>query len=150
MSVEHTLIPVLREGVAVVKMILFKELKPYLGEKYPQRGAEFAGRLSGSVINELFGTPNPDPTFAAFAQAHRVIIHDELGLLAVRHPNLRIALTDALRIQFLCDHQENIDSSAVLSRADELGILVVERELPLPATFMNMVRTLGNRLNLLA
>lgn len=150
MSVEHTLIPVLREGVAVVKMILFKELKPYLGEKYPQRGAEFAGRLSGAVINELFGTPNPDPTFAAFAQAHRVIIHDELGLLAVRHPNLRIALTDALRIQFLCDHQENIDSSAVLSRADELGILVVERELPLPATFMNMVRTLGNRLNLLA
>jgi len=149
-SVEHTLIPVLREGVAVVKMILFKELKPYLGEKYPQRGAEFAGRLSGAVINELFGTPNPDPTFAAFAQAHRVIIHDELGLLAVRHPNLRIALTDALRIQFLCDHQENIDSSAVLSRADELGILVVERELPLPATFMNMVRTLGNRLNLLA
>ncbi|MCG6905145.1 MAG: hypothetical protein LJE63_00870 [Desulfobacteraceae bacterium] len=150
MSVEHTLVPVLREGVAVVKMILFKELKPYLGEKYPQRGAEFAGRLSGAVINELFGTPNPDPTFAAFAQAHRVIIHDELGLLAVRHPNLRIALTDALRIQFLCDHQENIDSSAVLSRADELGILVVEREVPLPATFMNMVRTLGNRLNLLA
>jgi hypothetical protein len=149
-SVEHTLVPVLREGVAVVKMILFKELKPYLGEKYPQRGAEFAGRLSGAVINELFGTPNPDPTFAAFAQAHRVIIHDELGLLAVRHPNLRIALTDALRIQFLCDHQENIDSSAVLSRADELGILVVEREVPLPATFMNMVRTLGNRLNLLA
>lgn len=150
MSVEQTLIPVLREGVAVVKMILFKELKPYLGEKYPQRGAEFAGRLSGAVINELFGTPNPDPTFAAFAQAHRVIIHDELGLLAVRHPNLRIALTDALRIQFLCDHQEKIDSSAVLSRADELGILVVEREVPLPATFMNMVRTLGNRLNLLA
>jgi hypothetical protein len=149
-SVEQTLIPVLREGVAVVKMILFKELKPYLGEKYPQRGAEFAGRLSGAVINELFGTPNPDPTFAAFAQAHRVIIHDELGLLAVRHPNLRIALTDALRIQFLCDHQEKIDSSAVLSRADELGILVVEREVPLPATFMNMVRTLGNRLNLLA
>jgi hypothetical protein len=140
----------LREGVAVVKMILFKELKPYLGEKYPQRGADFAGRLSGAVINELFGTPNPDPTFAAFAQAHRVIIHDELGLLAVRHPNLRIALTDALRIQFLCDHQEKIDSSAVLSRADELGILVVEREVPLPATFMNMVRTLGNRLNLLA
>jgi hypothetical protein len=149
-SVEQTLIPVLREGVAVVKIILFKELKPYLGEKYPQRGAEFAGRLSGAVINELFGTPNPDPTFAAFAQAHRVIIHDELGLLAVRHPNLRIALTDALRIQFLCDHQEKIDSSAVLSRADELGILVVEREVPLPATFMNMVRTLGNRLNLLA
>jgi hypothetical protein len=149
-SVEQTLIPALREGVAVVKMILFKELKPYLGEKYPQRGAEFAGRLSGAVINELFGTPNPDSTFAAFAQAHRVIIHDELGLLAVRHPNLRIALTDALRIQFLCDHQENIDSSAVLSRADELGILVVDREVPLPATFMNMIRALGNRVNLLA
>jgi hypothetical protein len=149
-SVDRKLIPALREGVAVVKMILFKELKPYLAEKYPQRGVEFAGRLSGAVINELFGTPNPDPTFAAFAQAYRVIIDDELGLLAVRHPNLRIALTDALRMQFLCDHQENIDSAAILSQAARLGILVAEREAPLPATFMNMVRGLGSRLNLLA
>lgn len=149
MSVDRKLIPALREGVEVVKMILFKELKPYLGEKYLQRGAEFGGRLSGAVINELFGTPNPDPTFAAFAQAQRVIIDDELGLLAVRHPNLRIALTDALRMQFLCDHQENIDSTAVLSRAARIGILIAEREVPLPATFMNMVRTLGSRLNLL-
>jgi hypothetical protein len=149
-NVEHKLIPALREGVAVVKMILFRELKPYLHEKYPQRGAEFAGRLSAAVINELFGTPNPDPTFAAFAHQHRGVILDELGLLAVRHPNLRIALTDALRIQFLCDHQENIDSAAILSQAARLGILVAEREVPLPATFMNMVRALGSRLNLLA
>jgi hypothetical protein len=53
-------------------------------------------------------------------------------------------------MQFLCDHQENIDSAAILSQAARLGILVAEREVPLPATFMNMVRTLGSRLNLLA
>lgn len=150
MSVEQKLIPVLREGVAVVKMILFKEVKPYLGEKYPDRGVEFAGRLVGAVINELFGTPNPARDFAAFAEEHRGLIADEMALLAVRHPNLRIPLTDALRIQFLCDRQENIDSIAVLSRAEQLGILITEREIPLPATFINMVRSLGNRLNLLA
>ncbi|MFO7494132.1 MAG: hypothetical protein R6X05_00685 [Desulfobacterales bacterium] len=150
MSVEQKLVPALREGVAVIKMVLFKELKPYLGEKYPDRGADFAGRLSGAVINELFGTPNPARDFAAFADEHRGIIGDELTLLAVRHPKLRIPLTDALRIQFLCDRQENIDSITALSRAEQLGILITEREIPLPATFMNMVRSLGNRLNLLA
>lgn len=150
MSVDQKLIPALREGVEVVKMILFKELKPYLGEKYPNRGADFAGRLSGAVINELFGTPNPARAFAAFADEHRDVICDELALLAVRHPKLRIPLTDALRMQFLCDRQAGIDSATVLSRADQLGILATEREIPLPATFMNLVRTLGSRLNLLA
>jgi hypothetical protein len=149
-SVEQKLIPALREGVAVIKMILFKELKPYLGEKYPDRGAEFVGRLAGAVINDLFGTPNPARDFVAFAEEHRGLISDEMALLAVRHPNLRIPLTDALRIQFLCDRQESIDSITVLSRAEQLGILITEREIPLPATFMNMVRSLGNRLNLLA
>jgi hypothetical protein len=149
-SVEQKLIPALREGVAVIKMILFKELKPYLGEKYPDRGAEFVGRLAGAVINDLFGTPNPARDFAAFAEEHRGLISDEMALLAVRHPNLRIPLTDALRIQFLCDRQESIDSITVLSRAEQLGILITEREIPLPATFMNMVRSLGNRLNILA
>ena len=53
-------------------------------------------------------------------------------------------------MQFLCDHQENIDSTALLSRAARIGILIAEREVPLPVTFMNMVRSLGNRLHLLA
>jgi hypothetical protein len=53
-------------------------------------------------------------------------------------------------MQFLCDRQAGIDSAIVLSRADQLGLLVTEREIPLPATFMNLVRTLGSRLNLLA
>jgi hypothetical protein len=149
-SVDQKLIPALREGVEVVKMILFRELKPYLSEKYADRGADFAGKLSGAVINELFGTPNPAETFAAFADEHQGVIRDELAQLSAQFEKLRIPLTDALRMQFLCDSQENIDSIATLSRADQLGILITEREIPLPATFMNLIRTLGSRFDLLA
>ena len=150
MSVDQKLVPALREGVEMVKMILFKELKPHLSEKYPDRGADFAGKLSGAVINALFGTPNPAETFVAFADEHQATIQDELAQLGVRFEKLRIPLTDALRIQFLCDSQENIDSTATLRQADQLGVLITEREIPLPATFMNLVRTLGSRFNLLA
>ena len=41
-------------------------------------------------------------------------------------------------------------SQAVLSRARDLGVLIVDREVPLPKTFMNQVRRLGVAFNLLS
>lgn len=58
-------------------------------------------------------------------------------------------MTDALRVQFLCDTLEGIDSDPVLKRARDLGILIVNREVPLPRTFMDLVRRLGVAHNLL-
>ena len=46
--------------------------------------------------------------------------------------DLLIPLTYALRIKFLCDSLEGIDSGPVLVRAERLGILLVDRKVPLP------------------
>ncbi len=62
---------------------------------------------------------------------------------------LRIPITDALRVQFLCDSMEGIDSSVILLQAEELGVLLADREVPLPKNFLNLVRRLGSSFNIL-
>jgi hypothetical protein len=63
---------------------------------------------------------------------------------------MRIPLTDALRVQFLCDYQEGIDSSEILQRAKQFNLLILDREVPLPASFLNLARRLGGAFDLLA
>lgn len=142
-QIQSKLVPVLREGVDIVKMILFKELKPYLTAKYPDKDARFISRLAGAILNDLFGIENLMEPFAGFKREHQALITKELRALPDRFSELRIALTDALRVQFLCDSREGIDSQSVLARANALGILLVDRDIPLPKFFMNLVRKLG-------
>ncbi len=150
MEVENKLIPTLREGVDIIKMIFFKKLKERLVARHPGSEVSYPGKLAGAIVNDLFGTPNMEVPFALFVEENRSIIEEEMQNIAVRFPDMRIPLTDALRIQFLCDHQEGVDSTAVLTRAKDLGILMVEREIPMPASFMNMVRRLGSALKILS
>lgn len=150
MTVEGKLIPVLREGITIIKMIIFKQLKPYLSEKYPALGPTDISRLSGAIINDIFGTPNTEPDHLQFAETHHEKINRELNALAAEFKTLRIPLTDALRIQFLCDTQDGIENEALLTRARDLGILITDRDVPLPKFFMNSVRRLGVAFNLLA
>ncbi len=143
MEFESKLIPVLREGVVVVKMILYKELKPYLAEKYPDRDSSDIGMLTGAVINDLFGTPNTETRFMQFVDENRTVVDREITCIATRFEALRLPLTDALRVQFLCDSQEGIGNEGILTRAREVGILRMDRDVPLPKFFMNLVRRLG-------
>ena len=62
---------------------------------------------------------------------------------------LRIPLTDALRIQFLCDSQEGFGNEEMLKCAKDLGILIVDRGVPLPKNFMNLVRKVGQSYGLI-
>lgn len=140
---EERLVPVLREGVTVVKMIFFKDLKTHLQKEHPHRPPGVIARLAGAVLNELFGTPGTEEPHQRFAEEHRAAIEETLREVPVVFERLRIPLTDALRVQFLCDSREGIDSQGVLSRARDLGVLIVDREVPLPKTFMNQVRRLG-------
>ncbi len=149
MEFDSKLLPILREGVNVIKMVLFKKLQVHLTEKYPDRDKAFINKLAATVINDLFGTPNPGELFASFAAANKTIIEEELNAVAGNFEELRIPLTDALRMQVLCDHQEGVDNSSVLARAKKLNILLMDRDLPLPHSFMNLVRKLGNALGLL-
>lgn len=146
---QSQLIAVLREGVSVVQMIFFKEVRAGLGRKCPDREVAFLSMLAGAIVNEVFGTPNPEEKFVSFHNQNRALIEQELLSLKDEHGQIMPALTDALRIQSLCDHQEGGDSSQVLTQANELGILLVDRTIPMPSSFMTLIRSLGEQHNLI-
>ncbi len=137
------LVPVLREGVAVVQMIFFKELRTHLQAAHPDKEPKLVSLLAGAITNELFGTANPEKPFARFLDEQRTTIEQEMLGLCVHLAHLRRHLTDALRIQALCDNQEGLQQSNGLVIADKLGMLLKDREIPLPSTFMTMVRETG-------
>ncbi|GLI33428.1 hypothetical protein [Desulforhabdus amnigena] len=149
MEVESKLIPILREGIDVIKMVFFQKLKSHLEMKYSSLEKASIGKLAGAIINELFGTIHLDGPFADFAEENKAKIEQETAQVAVHLKEMRIPLTDALRMQFLCDYREGIDSTHLLSKARDLGILIADREVPLPAQFMNLVRNLGSTVGIL-
>ncbi|MCG6929990.1 MAG: hypothetical protein LJE64_05485 [Desulfofustis sp.] len=139
------LIAALREGVSLVQMVFYKEVKNLLIGNHPDQEVKTLMMLAAAITNELFGTPNPDPGFTAFRQQHRALIEAELGSLAANLPHLCPYVTDALRVQTLCDKQQGIEDPGVLQTAESLGILIRERPLPLPSAFITLVRGLGEQ-----
>ncbi len=146
---QSRLISALREGVSLVQMVFYKEVKELLVKNHPDKDVKILLMLAGAITNELFGTPNPEPKFVAFRQQHRALIEEEMSRLAVNLSHLRTYITDALRVQTLCDNQEGMDDSGALKTAEALRILVTERSLPLPSTFMTVVRGLGEQYQLI-
>lgn len=140
---QSELINVLREGIAVVQMVIFKELRSSFAAKYPEREVSDRAMLVGAVINKLYGTENPEEKFQKFNQKNQAVIEQELIGFPKNYPKLLNRITDSLRIQVLCDSQEGEDSTAVLEQASEFGILIQDREIPLPSTFMTLIRRLG-------
>jgi len=146
---QSRLITTLREAVTVVQMILFKEIRDLLTRKFPGSESSYISILAGTITNELFDTTNPDEKFISFHKKNRGIIEQELLGLSEQLPKLLRIVSDALRIQALCDSQEGNNSPRLLNRAAELGILVSERDIPLPSIFMTRVRELGAVYNLI-
>lgn len=140
---QSELINVLREGVAVVQMVIFKELRASFASKYPEREVTDRAMLVGAIINKLFGMENPEEKFQNFNRKNRAVIEQELIAFPQNLPTLLHRITDALRIQVLCDSQEGEDSTAILEQAKKFGILIEDREIPLPSTFITLIRQLG-------
>jgi len=149
MQKKSQLIVALREAVGVVQMILFKEVRLNLESKRPDFAGDQLSLLAGAITNEVFGTQNPQERFVVFRRKNWGIIEQELLALPAELPFLCRHITDALRTQVLCDSQEGGDSSATLVRAKEYGILVEDRDIPLPSTFMALIRELGRQHNLI-
>ncbi len=143
MEYEKRLIPILREGIHIIKMFLYKTIRPGLAERYADRDRIYVNRLTGAIINELFGTPNWEEPFLTFNRENAAVIQGELRTLAENHPELKIPLTDALRVQFICDSQEGGENAQILSQAKDMGLLLMDRDFPLPDQFMNLARSLG-------
>ncbi len=137
------LIPILREGVAVIQMIFFKNLKLVIARKYPELDSAEQIMLTGAITNEIFGSHNKDAKFLQFHAKHRGAIEQELLAVKDELPQLIDPLADALRIQVLCDKQEEIDSDNILQLANSINLLPADREVPMPSAFMETVRTLG-------
>ena len=146
---QSRLISALREGVSLVQMVFYKEVKELLVKNHPHKDVKTLLMLAGAITNELFGTPNPEPKFVAFRQQHRTLIEEELSGLAVNLSHLRNYITDALRVQTMWDNQGGMDDRGTLKTAEALAVLVTERNLPLPSTFMTAVRGLGEQYQLI-
>ena len=146
---DNRVIPVMREGVATVQMILFGELKKTLVANYTDWAADEYKRLVGCIVNDIFGTPSQDDESRQFARTHLDTVEGELKNLAQNVPDLLPQLTDALRMQTLCDHEEGINSIPTLLRARALKILQEDRPIPMPSTFMIAVRQLGAKYGML-
>ncbi len=148
-QLDSRVIPVMREAVAMVHMVCFGELKDKLADRFKDwEPAEFR-RLVGTVVNDIFGTPALDAESVRFARQHQDTVEAELWALADNLPGLLPYLTDALRMQTLCDHEQGINSLPTLLRARALGVLVEERPIPMPSTFIILVRQLGARYGML-
>jgi hypothetical protein len=140
---DSKLTPVMREAVLTVQMVLYRRLKENMGGRFADWPMEKQGRLAGAVVNNLFGTEALDPGVTAFAREHRELVEEELRGLSENCSDLIPFLTDALRMQTICDNQEGIHSLGSLLMAKALGILREDRTLPLPSTFMLSVRNLA-------
>ncbi|MCL2789068.1 MAG: hypothetical protein FWD79_00330 [Desulfobulbus sp.] len=141
--VDNKLIPVMREAIVTVQMLLFRNLRQSIHDRYIDRTEPEHTQLAGAVINNLFGTLPADAAVAAFGAANRELVERELRDLAVTCAPLVPLLTDTLRMKAICDNQEGIHSMPSLLMARALGILQEDRELPLPSTFMLQVRSLA-------
>ena len=143
------LLAALREAVGVVQMVLFKELRARMAKKKPDIEVSLLAGLAGAITNEVFGTQNPDSKFVRFRTENRGAIEQEMLALKDELPELCAYITDALRIQTLCDHQEGNDTSQTLVQAQEFGFLLEDRDIPLPSSFMVLARALGEKHNLI-
>jgi len=141
--VDNKVIPVMREAIVIVQMILFKVLRQSVQERYCNQPEPYHAHLAGAVINNLFGTQPVDEAVTFFAAANRELVERELRELANWCAPLAPVLTDALRMKTICDNQEGIHSIPSLLMAKALGLLLEDRSLPLPSTFMIQVRTLA-------
>lgn len=141
---DSKLIPVMREAVLTVQMVLYRVLKENMSTRFADWSEGQQGRLAGAVVNNLFGTEPLDPGVSEFARVHRELVEDELRSLAGYCGDLIPFITDALRMQTICDNQEGVHSLGSLLMARSLGLLKEDRVLPLPSTFMLSVRNLAS------
>lgn len=141
---DSKLIPLLREGVDIVKLILFKELKDHMDSSPSRNGNGENSLLIGAIINDLFGDQPSSGALADFSRSRQGEIDGLLRAFPLSFATMCIPLTDALRISVLCDFQEKgVDSSPLLERARKRGVLIADREMPMPHSFMDLVRRLG-------
>ena len=147
MAFKPPLIPILREGIEVIKMVFFRELKSLLVQR--EGNATDVNLLTAAVVNGLFNVTPPETLGETAGPVNREAVEEIYRMILKDLDHLRIPLTDALRIQYFCDRHEGVDSISVLERAEKQGILIAAREVPLPGAFLSIVRSFGRAYGIL-
>lgn len=142
-DIDSKLIPVMREAVVMVQMILYKRLEEDIRSRERVMKPDEYIKLAGAVVNNLFGTQPEDEAVTAYGRENRERVETELRRLPKTMEALCPFLTDALRMKVICDNQEGIHSIPSLLMAKELGVLQEDRALPMPSTFMLSIRNLA-------
>ncbi len=124
-------------------MIFFKELQGRIALRFPDAEKAFVNGLAGGVVNTLFGVINNEQAYVDFVLDHQKEIEELLGEIGNQLPTMRIPLTDALRVMVLCDSLDGQDDTQILSQAESFGILLTDRDLPMPNKFIELVRKIG-------
>ena len=144
------LLPILQEGIEVSKMVLYRKLSEFIASRLPEQPPAFPGQLAGAVINDLFaGLAELPESVATYITANRELIDRERRAFVAEQPEMKIVLTDTLRMQTICDLLTGLPDPGLLQRAESAEILLAEREMPLPHTFIDMARRLGKAHGLL-
>ena len=147
MALTPPLIPILREGIEVIKMVLFQELKSL--SLLREGNATDVNLLTAAVVNDLFNVKPSETVSETASTVNREVVEEIYLRITKDLDHLRIPLTDALRIQYFCDRHEGVDSVSVLERAEKQGILIATREVPLPGAFLSIVRSFGRAYGIL-
>ena len=82
MTTENTrkdshLLTVLREGVSVIQMIFYRQIRNELAVRNPEQDGAYLSMLAGALIGEIFGTPNPEERFVLFRKENKAAIEQE-------------------------------------------------------------------------
>ena len=145
--IERKIVPAIREGIELVMMIVFMKLRERNAKVFPDRDEVFHSMLAAATLNRIFGSQSKDEKVRSFVAQNDKEIKREVDTFRQNFDELRIMVTDALRMQFVCDEVEGIGSTeenrAVLENAAKKGILMTERDAPLPKGFMNLVYRVG-------
>ena len=91
-QLDSKVIPVMREAVATVQLILFGQLKEKLAGKYSSWLPQKFKRLVGCIVNDLFGTPAQDKESQEFARKHIEVVEEELRAMAENLPEMVASL----------------------------------------------------------
>lgn len=140
---DSKLLPILREAVVTVQMVLFRHVKAHVCEQHQNLSPQERIWLTGAVVGSLYGNEPVDSSGSGFVRQHPELIETELRLLHQYAQDLIPYLTDSLRMQALCDQCQGRSSIACLLLAKELRLLDEERAVPLPSAFMLAVRSVA-------
>ena len=136
------LVPSLRKAMQLIKIVVYVKVKKISVQHQPKFDENAIRQLTAQFMNIMFDAQYPTGKFSDIAGLEDV--QQIILSVSLEHPELTTLITDTLRIQYLCDQETGLDRKEPLVNAEKLGILQVDRSIPLPKSFIELANRLGN------